>query len=150
MIAQYLLNYQAERFPKSIKIIEFGCGTGILGQILSDLGYSDIIGVDGSEEMLKVARARRDRLSDKPVYRDLYQHLIGVDDLVNLPQTKFDIAVCSACMIKGHFPNNCFDTFLYCLKQKDGEFIFSIREKYLDSKQDSGMNYHLALDYREF
>ena len=87
-----------------------------MGQILSDLGYSDIVGVDGSEAMLKVAKARRNSQSDRAVYGELYQHLIGVDDLGSLPQTKFDVAVSSACMIKGHFPNNCFDTFLYCLK----------------------------------
>ena len=52
-------------------------------------------------------------------------------------------------MIKGHFPNNCFDTFLKYLKKDKGEMIFSIREKYLNSETDSGMNYHGALDERE-
>ena len=45
MIVNYILK---NKFPKDAKIIDFGCGTGILGQILSDLGYSEIIGIDGS------------------------------------------------------------------------------------------------------
>ena len=52
-------------------------------------------------------------------------------------------------MIKGHFPNNCFDTFLKYLKKDKGEMVFSIREKYLNSETDSGMNYHGALYERE-
>ena len=34
-------------------------------------------------------------------------------------------------------------------KKDKGEMIFSIREKYLNSETDSGMNYHGALDERE-
>ena len=52
-------------------------------------------------------------------------------------------------MIKGHFPRNCFELFMpYLGKGKD--YVFTIRDKYLNSKTDSGMNYHGALaDYEK-
>ena len=59
-----------------------------------------------------------------------------------------DVVVCSACMIKGHLPNNCFDTFLYVMK-KGGDMVFSIRDIYLSDSTDGGMNYHGALKERE-
>jgi hypothetical protein len=44
-------------------------------------------------------------------------------------------------MIKGHFPNNCYSLFLPLIK-KGGHMIFTIRNKYLDSKTDEGMGYN--------
>ena len=96
--------------------------------------------------MLEVAGQRKNSENEKPVYKQLIKCLIGqevIEDSI-LRSDSFDIIVSSACMIKGHFPNNCFDTFLIYLK-KDGQMIFSIREKYLNSETDSGMNYHGAL-----
>ena len=45
-------------------------------------------------------------------------------------------------------PNNCYDTFLQVLKT-GGLMVFSIRDKYLNSVTDYGMNYHGALAERE-
>ena len=81
----------------------------------------------------------------KNVYKSLHKCLIG-SEAAEPPVDvgAFDIAVSSACMIKGHFPNNCFDTFLESLKQ-DGQMVFSIRDIYMNSETDSGMNFHGAL-----
>ena len=73
--------------------------------------------------------------------------MIGNEPL-NLDKKDFDIVVCSACMISGHLPNNCYDTFLSVLKT-GGQMVFSIRDKYMNSETDSGMNYHGALEERE-
>ena len=96
--------------------------------------------------MLEVAGYRKNHQTDKPVYKQLVKCLIGQETIEEskLAANSFDIAVSSACMIKGHFPNNCFDTFLNYLKL-NGQMVFSIREKYLNSETDSGMNYHGAL-----
>lgn len=40
-------------------LLDLGCGTGTLTRMLADAGY-DMIGVDGSEEMLMVAREKED------------------------------------------------------------------------------------------
>ncbi|NIP45389.1 MAG: methyltransferase domain-containing protein, partial [Gammaproteobacteria bacterium] len=43
---------------KRARLIDLGCGTGLAGQALADLGYERIDGVDFSPGMLAVARDR--------------------------------------------------------------------------------------------
>ena len=42
-------------------VLELGCGTGTMTEILAEAGY-DMIGVDQSEEMLSVVRDKADQL----------------------------------------------------------------------------------------
>ena len=55
------------------------------------------------------------------------------------------MAVASACMIKGHFPNTCYKQMLSCVKV-GGYIAFTIRDIYLDSATDNGMDYKLTLE----
>jgi SAM-dependent methyltransferase len=48
------------RQPASGLVVELGCGTGISSQLLLEAGY-DVLGVDLSEGMLAIARARAPR-----------------------------------------------------------------------------------------
>ncbi len=41
--------------PKDSKIIDFGCGTGLLGEYLKQGGFQECYGIDGSSDMLKIA-----------------------------------------------------------------------------------------------
>ena len=50
----------------STAILDAGCGTGLCGAALSARGYTTIVGVDLTENMLERAR-------DKGVYRELHQ-----------------------------------------------------------------------------
>ena len=52
-IVKYLKD---NNFPLDSKIIDFGCGTGILGVELSNAGFKDVVGVDGSIQMLEVCK----------------------------------------------------------------------------------------------
>lgn len=47
---------------KGTKIIDLGCGNGVLTKKISDMG-ADVIGIDASEDMLKVARANYPELT---------------------------------------------------------------------------------------
>ncbi len=55
---------------QSVPILDAGCGTGILGELLSVLGYEGITGIDLSQGMLDVAER-------KGVYRGLRQMELG-------------------------------------------------------------------------
>ena len=62
-------------------VVDLGCGTGTLTQMLYKLGY-DMIGVDNSGEMLNVAMEKRDREGDEILYLlqdmrelELYAHI---------------------------------------------------------------------------
>ena len=56
---------------KNIRILDVAAGTGIVGQVLNQLGFSDVDALDVSEKMLKKAR-------EKNVYRNfihgMYAH----------------------------------------------------------------------------
>jgi predicted TPR repeat methyltransferase len=69
---------------RDTRLIDLGCGTGLAGDALSDLGYGNIDGVDFSSEMLAVARAR-----------DCYSNL-AVGDLnagLDIPDSAYAAAV---------------------------------------------------------
>ena len=48
-------------------VVDLGCGTGTLTQMLYQKGY-DMIGVDNSEEMLSVAMEKREQAGDEILY----------------------------------------------------------------------------------
>lgn len=52
---------------KSCRILDVACGTGLVGEELKKLGYSDVDGTDFSAEMLNVSKGRA-------VYNNLFQH----------------------------------------------------------------------------
>lgn len=65
------LKYILEKFekynvPKEL-ILDLGCGTGTLTELLADKGY-DMIGVDSSEEMLQKAIEKRDESGHDILY----------------------------------------------------------------------------------
>ena len=48
-------------------VVDLGCGTGKLTEILADMGF-DVMGIDLSEEMLSMALSRRDRHRHRTLY----------------------------------------------------------------------------------
>lgn len=65
------LTYILEKFekynvPKEL-VLDLGCGTGTLTEMLADCGY-DMIGVDSSEEMLQQAIEKRDESGHEILY----------------------------------------------------------------------------------
>ena len=48
-------------------VVDLGCGTGKLTEILADMGF-DVMGIDLSEEMLSMALTRRDKLGHRTLY----------------------------------------------------------------------------------
>ena len=60
--------------PKDIKILDFGCGSGIASKPLHDIGFTNIHGIDGSEGLLKIAET-------KGIFQTLKKHWVGKDTL---------------------------------------------------------------------
>ena len=82
-------------------VVDLGCGTGKLTEILADRGY-DVMGIDLSEEMLGMALERRDSLRHKTLYlcQDMREFelygtagtFVSVGDSVNYLLTDEDMA----------------------------------------------------------
>ena len=57
--AEYLIGSLKEYGIEDGIVLELGCGTGVMTELLAESGY-DMIGVDDAEEMLSVAREKQD------------------------------------------------------------------------------------------
>ena len=56
------------------KIVDFGCGTGLMGIELKKRGFNNIYGLDGSQDMLNIAK-------EKGIYKESWKVLVGLDAL---------------------------------------------------------------------
>lgn len=104
--------------------LDMGCGTGLVGVELHKRGFTEITGVDASQEMLSNAK-------DKSVYKDLQHLFLGKPE--TFPEelhNKFDIITAAAILAQGHLENPVFDEMLLALKT-GGFVIFTTREEYL-------------------
>ena len=93
------------------EILDLGCGTGTLTEMLSEAGY-DMIGVDSSEEMLEIAMEKREKSG-----RDI---LYLCQDMRNLELYGTVGAAVSVC-----------DTLNYLLQEEEVVSVFSLVNNYL-------------------
>lgn len=77
--------FKALVLKKNLKIIDVGCGTGLVGQALYENGYKNIDGYDISPEMLKIAKQSK-------FYKELKQIDLN-DKPTNLSET-YDVLIC--------------------------------------------------------
>lgn len=104
------------------RILDAGCGTGLVGQILYQTGYRNLVGLDASEGMLEVARA-------KGCYRNLYQLLLGAH--IDLDPSSYDAIFAAGVLTQGHAPPDSLDGML-TLAKPNAPIIFSISQIALD------------------
>ena len=57
-----LANRLADEYARDTRVVDMGCGTGSIACALARAGFVDVTGVDTSEAMLRVARARCTRV----------------------------------------------------------------------------------------
>ena len=104
-------------------VIDAGCGTGLVGECLAELGYECVDGFDLSNEMVEQARARG-------CYRRLWG---GVDMSIPItvaPDGSYDVAVSTGVFTPGHVPASALD-HLVALVRPGGVAIVSTRHQYV-------------------
>lgn len=103
-----------------VAIIDYGCGTGLVGQALNQQGFTTVDGIDISQGMLDQAR-------QKQVYRSLIRgdltERIALDDLA------YDAATCIGSMGAGHVGAQHLPELLRPLKA-GGLFVIIMNGKY--------------------
>lgn len=110
------------------EILDFGCGTGLIGKYLKeDGGFENISGIDCSPKMLEQAELKK-------TYKNLVHLRLNQDDHVNsfpLNQRKKYDFVTAAGLINNNFMDlKIFEQMLMCLKP-GGYLIFSARFSYM-------------------
>jgi predicted TPR repeat methyltransferase len=94
--AEYVLNVTSWG-----RVLDVGCGTGCLGQAISNILPSmQIDGVDISPEMIKIAATKENRVLSRPSYKNLFLHDVTKD--ISFTQTRYDGIVSSGVFTLGH------------------------------------------------
>jgi len=113
-----------EQNPEEVKIIDFGCGTGLVGKYLAGAGYKHIVGLDISPNMLEEA-------SVKGVYKELHEHTLGEpSEFPDKFKNKFDYVVCCGLVNNNYMDYLLFEEMLLSVK-KGGYVVFAARYSFM-------------------
>jgi SAM-dependent methyltransferase len=111
--------------PTEALVLDAGAGTGLVGEALSRLGYSNLVAMDLSSGMLQEARR-------KQVYREFHQMVLG--ETLGFESDFFDGVISVGVFTLGHAPAEAFDELIRVTKP-GGYIVFSLRS---DVYQEGG------------
>ena len=104
---------------EGIKVLDVGCGGGILAEALSKLG-AQVTGIDASEQTIGVAQNHSNAVgSDVSYYQTTIEEFIA-----NKPEEKFDVITCLEMLEHVPSPGEIIKTCSTILKD-DGNIFFS-------------------------
>ncbi len=121
---------------KNKKILDYGCGPGILAYVLKNLG-ANVKGFDISEEMIK---ACGEKIGKENVYKNI----------IEIPKNHFDIIICNLvlCIIEELEVKTVCENISKLLNKKGLVYIgfcnpkiFSVKESQLDFRFQTGNKY---------
>ena len=102
---------------KDIKILDAGCGTGLVGIELKKYGFSNIDGVDLSQKLLN--------LVPKGYYNKLEQ--VDLNNSLKAKNNIYDVVMCVGTFTFGHVKPPALDEFIKIIKNR-GLLCFTINE----------------------
>ena len=79
---------------KDIKILDAGAGTGIIGEMLVQQGYSNIDALDISEEMLNLAK-------EKNIYKRYICAALSDVRIDDIQTGEYDVTLCAGTIVYG-------------------------------------------------
>jgi len=82
-------------------VLDVGCGTGVIGVALSDVGETLVDGVDISPEMIEVAREKRN-VFGQPAYRNFL--VADLTQPLEIPDDTYMGIISSGTFTHGHLP----------------------------------------------
>ena len=102
---------------KEQKIIDVGCGTGLVGRELERAGFSNFDGIDISKEMIDIAKRRG--------YSNLF--IGSLNDKLPFTDSEYDAALCVGVFTHGHVGSDRLDELARIVKP-GGIICFTINE----------------------
>lgn len=110
-------------------VLELGCGTGTMTELLASAGY-DMIGIDNAEEMLEIALEKK--LSSD---HDILYLLQDMREFELYGTVKAAVSVC--------------DSINYIMEEEELEEVFRLVNNYLDPKGIFVFDFNTTYKYRE-
>jgi predicted TPR repeat methyltransferase len=108
----------SQSVPAGAIILDAGCGTGLVGVRLAQLGAKVIDGIDLSQGMLDVARKTG-------VYRDL--NTADLSKRLELDDNVYDVVTCVGTLTQGHVGPDVLQEFVRVAK-RGGVIVATVRE----------------------
>ena len=125
------------------KILDAGCGTGLVGIELKKCGYSNIDGVDFSQDMLN--------LIPKNIYKKIEK--VDLNKPLKFSSNMYDVVTCVGTFTYGHVKSHAFDELIRITKNK-GIICFTINEgiyeKYGFDKKIKELTANKSWNVKEF
>ena len=115
LLLKYLDNSKA-------KILDAGCGTGLVGEILYEKKFNNIVGVDFSQPML-------DQALEKNVYQSL--GLADLTEKLTFKDNTFDAIICAGTFTCGHVGPEALSEMVRVTKT-GGYISFTVRDQEWD------------------
>lgn len=128
-VMNVLLNY----VNKNAKILDAGCGTGLVGKKLKENGYLHLEGLDFSTGMLEEARK-------KDCYLALYQKVLG--EPLDFPTNTFDAVLGVGIFAYAHVPSHSLDELIR-ITRPQGYLIFTLRPEFYQNSDFKKKMSHL-------
>ncbi|MFO8143260.1 MAG: class I SAM-dependent methyltransferase [Dehalococcoidales bacterium] len=126
---EYLVRYVP---GKESRILDAGAGTGLVGELLAKQGYSNLVAMDLSAQMLEEARK-------KNAYIEFHQMVMG--EPLDYATDSFAAVISLGVLTVGHAPASSLDE-LVRITSPGGYIVFSLRpdvhrENGFKAKQDA-------------
>jgi predicted TPR repeat methyltransferase len=115
-VAASMLDYHLD--SKACHVLDAGCGTGLVGEYLQQLGYQNVDAMDFSRDMLNEA-------VKKGVYKRLFQGDMNRD--LDIPDDRYDATICVGTFTYAHVGPHAFDE-LVRVTRPGGHICFTIRD----------------------
>lgn len=91
------------------RILDAGAGTGIVGKVLQNLGYTNIDALDISQKMLDEAKKLN-------VYKEFFCAPLSAEPIAEIPTNQYDGLICVGTLTVGHVKPVAFDEILRVVK----------------------------------
>ena len=103
---------------KKARVLDAGCGTGLVGEALKEMGYKNIEAMDYSPDMLQEA-------ARKGVYSNVFH--ADMNQRLDLPSNAYDATICVGTFTYAHVGPEAFDE-LVRVTRPGGIICFTIRD----------------------
>lgn len=127
--AEYLVDLLKEYGISDGLVLDLGCGTGNMTELLASAGY-DMIGVDNAEEMLEIAMEKREKSG-----HDILYLLQDMREFELYGTVKAIVSIC--------------DSINYITEEEDLLEVFRLANNYLDPKGIFIFDFNTVYKYRE-